>query len=196
MKITNYIVEQIYKLGLANEKLSIEIYRYGINTGINILLNILVIFFVAMFQSKIIICFEFFLFFIPLRSTSGGFHFSSKHICSVISTIVFSLILKFQDFIYKNSLPFFIFAFFCSIFIIAIPTRDNKSRKLSAKDILFFQKKKVFLIKIFLMTVITLLLFNQKVYVTPILSAIILVAALLIADVIVLNVKNKRKLQI
>lgn len=46
------------------------------------------------------------------------------------------------------------------------------------------------------MTVITLLLFNQKVYVTPILSAIILVAALLIADVIVLNVKNKRKLQI
>lgn len=185
MKIAKYIVRQIYILGLADDKYSIDIYTYGINTGINILLNLSIILIISFFQNKIIVCFEFLLFFIPLRSISGGFHFTSKRICSVVSTFIFIIILNCQDIILNNFYISLLLTFFCIILIIIIPISESKVRKLNLNDILTFQSKKRFLSSVYIIVLIILLLLKQRIYITPILSAIILVTILLIVDFIV-----------
>lgn len=185
MNITKYIVKQIYKLDFADKNLSSDIYIYGINTGIHILLNIAVIFAISLILNKVTVCFEFFLFFIPLRSTSGGFHFSSKHICTLVSTLIFVLILKCQNLIYINLNLFLIFAGFCIILIIMIPVTGSGIRKLDSYEISNFQSKKTKLIFLYIISIFFLALLNRKHYITPILSAIILTAILLVIDLLV-----------
>lgn len=182
MKITNYIVQQIYSLGLANAKYSSDIYSYGINTGINILLNLSAMFIISFFQNKIIVCFEFFFFFIPLRSISGGFHFSSKRICFIVSTLIFYIIINSQDFILRNFTIFLVLTFFCAALIIIIPITESNMRRLNPNDIIKFQRKKISLCNVYIVVLISLLLFKLKKYITPIISAIILITVLLIID--------------
>lgn len=190
MKITQYIVQQIYALDLANNNYSVNIYRYGISTGISILSNLLVILVISLLQNKFLVCFEFFVFFIPLRSISGGFHFVSKRICSIVSTLIFILVLNCQNLILHNFFIVVIFAFLCIILISLAPITENNVRKLDLSDIVKFQRKKKALCNAYVIVLIILLLMGLKVYITPILSAIILVSALLSIDFIVSNSKK------
>lgn len=190
MKITKYIVQQIYTLDLADDKYSSTIYTYGINTGISILLNLLIILVISFFQNKMIVCLEFFCFFIPLRSISGGFHFTSKRICSVVSTLTFIFILNCQHYILKNFDVFLILTFFCILIIIIIPIKESNIRRLDSNEITNFQNKKKFLCNVYIIMLITLLLLGLKTYITPILSAIILIAILLSVDLIVTDKKK------
>lgn len=185
MKITNYIVQQIYTLGLADNNYSVNIYRYGINTGISILLNLLTILTISFFQNKLLVCFEFFLFFIPLRSVSGGFHFASKHICSIVSTLIFIIILNCQDFILENLIVFIIFTFFCITLVVLIPITESSVRKLDPCDLKNFQHKKRILCIVYVIILVVLLISKSKICITPILSAIILVTILLFVDFII-----------
>lgn len=184
MNITEYIVRQIYELDFADKNLSTDIYIYGINTGVHILLNIAVTLAISLILNKVTVCFEFFLFFIPLRSTSGGFHFSSKHICTLVSTLIFFLILKYQNLIYRNLNLFFVFTAFCIILIIIIPVTGSRIRKLDSNEISNFQSKKIKLIFLYIISIFILALLNLKYYITPILSAIILIAILLVIDLL------------
>lgn len=185
MKITNYIVQQIYTLGLANDNYSVNIYKYGISTGISILSNLLIILTISFFQNKLLVCFEFFLFFIPLRSVSGGFHFTSKHICSIVSTLIFIIILNCQDFILVNLFVFMILTFFCIVLVFFMPITDNSIRKLDPCDFKNFQLKKNFLCNVYVIVLVILLILGLRVYITPIVSAIILVTLLLSVDFII-----------
>lgn len=191
MKITNYIVHQIFSLGLAKENFSPEVYTYGINTGINIIINFLTTIIISILLDKTVFCIEFFIFFIPLRSTCGGFHFSSPKKCFFVSTIIFSIILQYQILFYKNFIFSLGIAFFSTILFFLFPVKGSNVRKLSLKDILYFEKRKKKLIYLYLIIIFILLLLSKKRYITPIISAIILAALLIIIDFVISSKRKK-----
>ena len=74
--LTNYIVEK-----RAISKEDYEIYRYGLLTGLEILICMAVCFFIGMQMGMMVQCMIFLLVFFSLRSFLGGLHMNSFMAC-------------------------------------------------------------------------------------------------------------------
>lgn len=68
-KLTNYILLK----GVIEEN-DFEIYQYGFQRFLELFINIMCSIIIAILLNMKLECIVFFLFFIPLRSYSGGFH--------------------------------------------------------------------------------------------------------------------------
>lgn len=86
--LTDYLVEKN-----AIFKDDYEIYKYGFLTGIEMLICIVICFFIAIRMDMIDIFCVFFLVFFSLRSFVGGFHMNSYVACLFCSCIVFYIML-------------------------------------------------------------------------------------------------------
>ncbi len=87
-KITNYLLE-IGTIG--NEKY--EICRYGLLTGMELFVCIMICFFISLYMGMVLEFFIVFLIFFSVRSFVGGLHMNSFKSCCVCSCVVFFIIL-------------------------------------------------------------------------------------------------------
>ena len=86
--LTNYIVKK-----RAISKEDYEIYRYGLLTGLEILICMAVCFFIGMQMGMMVQCMIFSLVFFSLRSFLGGLHMNSFMACFFLSCTVLFLTL-------------------------------------------------------------------------------------------------------
>lgn len=91
-QMSNKITESLIRIGVVspNDK---EIYRYGFQQGLVLLLNLLSALAIAIVMGMVKETIVFLGAFIPLRSFAGGFHLNSQISCYIMSMIVISLIL-------------------------------------------------------------------------------------------------------
>lgn len=86
--LTNYIVKK-----RAISKEDYEIYHYGLQTGLEMLICMAVCFFMAVQMGMMVQCMIFFLVFFSLRSFLGGLHMNSFMACFFLSCTVLYLTL-------------------------------------------------------------------------------------------------------
>ena len=79
MSIADYLVDKMLQKNIVVDDK--EIYIYGLNNGIMILINFMTTFFLSFMMQKTFILLFFLVSFIPLRSYCGGIHCKSRILC-------------------------------------------------------------------------------------------------------------------
>lgn len=114
-----------------------EIYRYGIEVIISDLLDILLIFFVAVIQSKIIDGVIYYLVFGHLRKFTGGYHCRHYYSCITMHVLLFLIYTLLNI---SNNVSF-ILGVLSALAIILIGPVENMNRKIDEKDMLIYDNK-------------------------------------------------------
>lgn len=135
-KLTNYILVK----GVIEEG-EYEIYQYGFQRFLELAINTMCSILIAAFLDMKLECITFFLFFIPLRSYSGGFHMEHYLSClflSCLSLIGILCIVKY----FTATLPISCVLYFISLAIIKIIGFVNHpNRSVDKEDNLFFSRR-------------------------------------------------------
>lgn len=148
-KLADYILAK----GIIN-KCDYEIYQYGFQIFLEFFLNILCSIIIAVLLDMKIECFLFFLFFIPLRSYSGGLHMERYLSCLLLSCIT----LAFTLLIVKNctvapSISYLLYAISVFIVIMTGPINHPNREVSPGEDILFKLKTNITLSLSFIISI-------------------------------------------
>ncbi len=152
-KLTNYILVK----GVIEEN-DFEIYQYGFQRFLELSINIICSIIIAILLDMKLECIAFFLFFIPLRSYSGGFHMKHYLSCLFLSCLSLTGILCIVK--YFSSTPLFsCILYFISLVVIKITgSVDHPNRNVNEEDNLYFNKRtNIILIMSFIIFIILLL---------------------------------------
>lgn len=152
VRVTDYLVVQ----GIVKEQ-DIDIIKYGITTGIELLLNIATTIVIGFLLNMVIESIIFLFAFCAIRVYSGGFHLNKAHSCYIFSNaIVLSvlLIVKFlpQSLVVSTSMVCLIISL--PILLLFSP-RGSKNKPLTEKEKNIY-KRRVLLHLIIELLVITL----------------------------------------
>lgn len=157
-KLTNYILEK----GVI-EKNDFEIYQYGFQRFLELSVNIICSIIIAVLLDMKFECIAFFLFFIPLRSYSGGFHMEHYLSCLFLSCLSLTSILCIVK--YLSPLPVFsCILYLISLVVIKITgSVDHPNRYVDEADNLYFNKRtNIILLMSFIMFIFFLLTNNTR----------------------------------
>ena len=142
MILTKYLISKMKKNEIIDG--DIEIYSYGLNSFFTLLINIITAVTIAYIVQKYDILICFFITFIPLRSFSGGFHFSSRFVCYIISNFLVLTVLLIQDYLYLNLKIILLISIFASCYLFIVKTSSTKVRLLDTDEIEHYTHKKRF----------------------------------------------------
>ncbi len=132
-KLTNYILLK----GVIEEN-DFEIYQYGFQRFLELFINIMCSIIIAILLNMKLECIVFFLFFIPLRSYSGGFHMEHYLSCLFLSLTGILCIVKY----FSATLPLSCVLYFISLAVIKIiGSVNHPNRSVDKEDNLFFNKR-------------------------------------------------------
>lgn len=157
-KLTNYILVK----GVIEEK-DFEIYQYGFQRFLELSINIICSIIIAVLLDMQFECIAFFLFFIPLRSYSGGFHMEHYLSCLFLSCLSLAGILCIVK--YLSSTPLFsCILYFISLVVIKITgSVDHPNRCVDEEDNIYFkQRTNIILITSFIIFIFLLLINNTR----------------------------------
>ena len=158
-KLTNYIlIKGVIK------KNDFEIYQYGFQRFLELSINIICSIIIAVLLDMEFECIVFFLFFIPLRSYSGGFHMEHYLSCLFLSCLSLTGILCIVK--YFSLVPLFsCLMYFISLMVIKIiGSVDHPNRYVNEDDNLYFNKRTNIILLISFIIFIFFLLANNTRY--------------------------------
>lgn len=135
-KLTNYILIK----GVIEEN-DFEIYQYGFQRFLELAINIICSVIIAVLLDMKLECIAFFLFFIPLRSYSGGFHMEHYISCLLLSCLSLAGILCTVK--HFSAAPLLsCILYLISLAVIKITGAvDHPNRSIDEDDNLFFSKR-------------------------------------------------------
>lgn len=149
-KITDIFVENEI---IANENR--EIYRYGIQQGIMLLLNFFTLLIIGLIHGMIFEVLIFILAYIPLRSYAGGFHAKTHMKCYSVSVIIINAVLLTIKYSRITISIYFLLAFFSLIIIFILAPVEDENKLLGKIEIVIYRKKsRIILLIIFLWFVV------------------------------------------
>lgn len=135
-KLTNYILIK----GVIEEN-DFEIYQYGFQRFLELSINIICSITIAILFDMKLECVAFFLFFIPLRSYSGGFHMEHYLSCLFFSCLSLTGILYIVKYFSPTPLFSSILYFISLMIIKIIGSVDHPNRCVDEEDNLYFNKR-------------------------------------------------------
>jgi hypothetical protein len=159
-----------------------EIYIYGLNNGIMILINFMTTFFLSFMMQKTFILLFFLVSFIPLRSYCGGIHCKSRILCYLFSNVIILLLLNIQNLFCNNIIIFLLISFVSFVYLFCTKTTGNQTRYLDNCEITRYTKIKRIILFSIVIIGITLIKINFFIYATTLFSSINLVALLVILE--------------
>lgn len=134
-KLTNYILLK----GVIEEN-DFEIYQYGFQRFLELSINIMCSIIIAILLNMKLECIVFFLFFIPLRSYSGGFHMEHYLSCLFLSCLSLTSILCIVKYFSATS-PLSCVLYFISLAVIKIIGSVNHLTDALTKRMIYFLVK-------------------------------------------------------
>lgn len=127
-----------------NQKIKLEdqeLYQYGIEQGILILLNVLTALAIGLIFHCLFYIVIFSVVFVPLRTNSGGFHAKTSlrcYILSVITLVLFCISIKVLRF---PNIIWIIIGIVCSIIILVLSPVETENKPLDKLEIKVYQKR-------------------------------------------------------
>lgn len=117
-----------------------ELYKYGFNIGLTVLINLLSSVIVGAFFGMIFESIIFLIGYIPLRSYGGGYHARTPLRCYFISIFIMILILVFFSYVSLASLYVMLLLIGMTVCIILVPVEDE-NKPLDADEIRIYRKR-------------------------------------------------------
>ncbi len=159
IKLTDYILTK----GVITEN-EYEIYQYGFQRFLELSINIMCSIIIAILLNMKLECIAFFLFFIPLRSYSGGFHMKHYLSCLFLSCLSLTGILCIVKYL-SLKLLFSCILYFISLVVIKITgSVDHPNRCVDEEDNIYFKKRTNIILLISFIIFIFFLLANNTRY--------------------------------
>ena len=156
--LTNYILIK----GVIKEN-DFEIYQYGFQRFLELTINIICSIIIAVLLGMKLECIVFFLFFIPLRSYSGGFHMEHYISCLFLSCLSLTGILCIVKYFSATMLLSCVLYFTSLAVIKIIGSVNHPNRNVDKEDNLFFSKRtNIILLASLIIFAIFLLLNNTR----------------------------------
>lgn len=135
-KLASYIFER----GIIPKE-SIEIYQYGFQCFLEVGASTVCSIIIALFLHMLPECFFFFLFFIPIRSFSGGLHMKTYLACFIGSCLILASTLLVVKYFTVPLLISFIAYSLSAICILIIGPVDHPNREVDCQDNRIFIKR-------------------------------------------------------
>ncbi len=140
-KVAHILSKWLLKTGAISE-VDLELYEYGIYS---FLFTLIPLFAVIVLSFPLHITFEGILFIIPfilLRKFTGGFHFSSAWLCTLVSIVVLSAFLLGIKVLIPSSqsIPAYVAVYLSLIPIVTLSPIDSVNRRLTHKEKAIFRK--------------------------------------------------------
>lgn len=146
------------------EENDFEIYQYGFQRLLELAINIICSAIIAILLNMELECIVFFLFFVPLRSYSGGFHLEHYISCLFLSCLSLTSILCIVKY-FSVTPRFSCFLYYISLaVIIIIGSVDHPNRSVDAEDNMFFSKRENLILIISYIIFLFLLITNNTQY--------------------------------
>jgi len=134
------LTKYIFKKGIISAE-NYDVYLYGFQSFLEILLNVICSIFIALFLHMEIECILFFLFFIPLRSYNGGFHLENYYACLFFSCLTLVCILLIVKYYCFNIIATFILFFVSMVLSKLLGAVNHPNRPVNKEENIFFRKK-------------------------------------------------------
>lgn len=179
MKLVDGLIHDMLDKHIIQEQ-DRELYQYGLENGISLLLNILTLLLIGSITGKLDVVFVFSISFITLRSYAGGFHLERKAACYLLSTILVFVPLYSYDICIKSTSVFIrIIMLALSIFLITMFSPMNSTkRRLDVMEIRQFKKMTMIILGIQFIALHAMLVLEWYVYAFTIFVSFILIAIL------------------
>lgn len=118
-----------------------ELYRYGIQQGLNLVLNILTTIIIGCFCDMIYPSILFLLCYMPLRSFCGGYHAKTHIRCYIYSVIMINCILLVAKYFTFSILVYEILVLVSLIAIFLLVPVEDKNKVLDSDEKRVFRKR-------------------------------------------------------
>lgn len=154
-----------------------EIYEYGAEVFISLIINLAVLFLAAILINKIVELVTFLIFFCVLRHVSGGYHAKTHLRCLVISLLSYIVIVFINNFLSSYKLETIIICtLFSIIMIFKYAPVENVNKPLSNNEIKKYKKRSriiIILQSIVILTCYFVINTKTQIYLTASLSILI-----------------------
>jgi len=140
LKVANYFV----KKGVAEEE-DIEIYQYGVGLFLSSFFDISLALIISLFTGMFLETVCFLIYFISLRTLTGGYHANSYFKCFLVFIIIYflcSLIVYFTPNVYIIQIIFWL-TVFASVLILVFSPVSNTNKPLSKEQKVILRKKSI-----------------------------------------------------
>lgn len=157
----------------------IELYRYGIRNGLIFAGNLIITVLVGIVTGRLGVVLAFLLFFMMLRSYSGGFHLESKWGCFLLSVLVLFIPIYTGDWVRKNvpEIVMLLLGLAAVITVIVLSPVESIHKRLEPKERAYFRRVSHCIVTLEGCAVIFLYLTKQYPYFYAGYSSILLTAA-------------------
>lgn len=118
-----------------------EIYRYGIQQGLNLALNILTTIIIGCLCDMFLPSILFLVCYMPLRSFCGGYHAKTHLRCYIYSVIMITCILLISKYLTFNTLVYELLVLISFIVIMLLAPVEDQNKILDSDEKKFFRKK-------------------------------------------------------
>ncbi len=185
-QLQDYIIDQMIRNNSYADD-EIAIYRYGLKTLIELLINVFSTLLVMYITGKTIEVLIFMVCFVALRSYTGGFHFNSGVMCYIVSTlIVYGS--TFVNNLHLGSVVGWIILIASVLIIVALSPVDSMNKPLCRDEKVFFRKIALIVTAAECFFILVLQYIFRSSYKDVVIYAVLLVAIFLILGA----VENKR----
>lgn len=139
-RFSKRIVEHCCKEKNSNE---IELYIFGINQGLNMLLNIITALFMGMLFGEVFRAFLFMFSYIPLRSYAGGYHAKAPLRCYLLSLIMLIIVLSGMKYLPVSDLVYYAVLAGAVLIVFLLSPVEDKNKPLDETEHKVYKKRAV-----------------------------------------------------
>lgn len=118
-----------------------EVYRYGIQQGLNLALNILTTIIIGILCGMVYPSIMFLVCYMPLRSFCGGYHAKTHLRCYIYSVIMITCILLVAKYTAFNIVVFEVLVLISLIIILLLAPVEDENKKLDSVEKRVFRKR-------------------------------------------------------
>lgn len=168
-----------------------DIYRFGIQNGFIILLNLFTAFLIGLLTQKLPVVFVFTLSFMTLRSFSGGYHSESKAFCYICSNLV--LLIPIYTIEVFEKVPFAtnccILVVACAVILLLSPMNSSK-RTLDGAEKKHFGRRAKVILAVQIPALVILYSFGYMELAYAIYSSLVLIALFMLLGTAILKIQQ------
>lgn len=182
-RIAERFVEK--KAILSEEK---ELYRFGIQQGLSIVLNIITTFVIGLAFQMVIESFLFLIIYIPLRSYAGGIHAKTANRCYIFSSLMIIAVLSAIKFFPFGNLICSYLSVISGIIIFLLAPVETENKRLDDMERIVYRRRARLILGVEIIIQLLLSLFLSEKFVMCVSCAFVCLAVVMISGA----VKNKK----
>lgn len=141
----NHLSKKIVEHYCKKDSNEIELYVFGVNQGLNMILNIVTALFIGILFGEFFQALLFMFAYIPLRSYAGGYHTETPLRCYIFSIILLTVVLIGIKYISAPDLVYYFVLIMALFIVILLSPVENKNKPLDKTEYKIYKKRVIFI---------------------------------------------------